>query len=210
MDDAEKAGRPPDGTPPGPSGCVGAMKRLLVPGRAALLTLLLALIGSEVAAAPEAAPAPGDAAAMASFDRFARQIGPFCMVGPSSACFMRSFDFADAGHDGTLALDEVQRMQGLVRDWTLANQSKLAPQDRRSVLLGLLVLQIVGLDQLFASYDADHDGKLTPAELSADIKLDDRPLPKLLQDSRAIDWPRLEARLGPAAVLVGGLRPPAG
>ncbi len=194
------------GSPTGLSGYSEVMKRSIILLCATLAIILVAA----VVAAPVAPPPPGSPAALESFDRFARRIGPFCVVGPSRACFERGFVYADADHDGTLSLDEAERMQGLVSDWALASEDRLAPQDRRGLVLGLLVLQIVGLDQLFASYDLDHDGKLTPAELSADVRLDDRPLPQLIQDSRAIDWPRLEARLGPAAALVSGLRPPAG
>lgn len=172
--------------------------------RGALWGLILACAGSAAIAAPS------DPAALQGFDRFARQIGPFCAVGPARACFTRSFAYADTDHDGTLSLEEVQRMQSLVNDWALANQGSLAEPDRRGLMLGLLALQLVGLDHLFASYDVNHDGKLTPAELSADVRLDDRPLSRLIQDPKAIDWPQLKARLGPAAFLLNGLDPAAG
>ena len=51
-------------------------------------------------------------------------------------------------------------------------------------------------------YDTNHDGSLTLAEVTADIRLDKRPLPEILSDPSAIDWNSLAARAGSAAPLL--------
>ena len=68
--------------------------------------------------------------------------------------------------------------------------------------MGLLVIQAVGPDQLFASYDADGDGLLSREEVTADIRLDKRPLPEILSDPSSVDWNGLAARAGDAAPLL--------
>lgn len=143
------------------------------------------------------------------FERFARQAGPFCAQASSRACFERAWTFADLDRDGLLSLPEAQRMHALVRNWTLQHRAELAEPDRRGLAVGLLVVQMVGLDELFRSYDADRDGRLTKPELLADVRLDERPLPVLSRDPKAVNWASLQARLGPAAMLLGDLIPKA-
>jgi hypothetical protein len=68
----------------------------------------------------------------------------------------------------------------------------------------------LGIDTIFESYDADGNGQLTRDEAAADLRLDARPLPVLLEDPDAVDWTRLRARLGPAAILLADVLPPLG
>ena len=65
-----------------------------------------------------------------------------------------------------------------------------------------MVVDIIGLDKLFAGLNTAGNGKLSRAELLADVKLDDRPLGPVLQDPDAVDREALGQRLGRVAPIV--------
>lgn len=158
-----------------------------------LLGILLAVpVGAE-------APAqPGSEA----IDRFLRANVGFCMEAPAIQCIDRGFGFADRDRNQRLSLAEVKTAQDEVTRWTQTNGRRLPAHEREKLVLGLLVVQTVGPEQLFKSYDADRDGELTREEVTADLKLDKRPLPELLADPSTIDWNALSARAGQAAPLL--------
>lgn len=145
------------------------------------------------------APAPPDSA---SLERFLAASAPFCLKAPAVQCVDQGFAFADRDRDRKLSLAEVQAIQGEVTDWAKGNGRRLPPADRDKLIVGLLLIQTVGPQQLFASYDGNRDGALTREELTADIRLDKRPLPEILSDPASIDWDSLAARAGDAAPLL--------
>jgi hypothetical protein len=159
-------------------------------GPAALLgTLLLAATGAS-AAAPE------------TLDQFLGRTVPMCLKAPAVRCVDQGFAFADADGDGLLSPAEVASVQAQVDRWTKGNARRLPPAERERLVMGLLLVQAVGPDRLFASYDADGDGLLSREEVTADIRLDKRPLPEILSDPAAIDWNALADRAGEAAPLL--------
>ncbi len=160
--------------------------------RCCLLPLLLA-------ASPAGAAAPG---AQPTLERFLETGVPFCSKAPAVECVDRGFDFADRDRSGRLSLPEARTTQAEVNRWTKANARRLPEQEREKLVMGLLLLQTVGPERLFESYDADRDGELTREELTADIRLDKRPLPEILTDPGSIDWDALTARAGEAAPLL--------
>ena len=137
-----------------------------------------------------------------SVDRFLAASVPVCMHAPAVECVSQGFAFADADRDGKLSLVEAETLQGEVDRWAKANADRLPQAERQRLLMGLIVVQTVGPDQLFSSYDADRDGFLSREEVTADIRLDRRPLPEILADPSAIDWNGLAARAGDAAPLL--------
>lgn len=143
------------------------------------------------------------------FDEFARTNGVYCAEAPSRQCFDRGFAFADRDGNGGVSLAEAHRFHDGFRTWGLAHRAAMPAADQQALLAGLLVVQAVGVDAIFASYDVDGDGRLTRSEAAADLRLDDRPMPVLLDDPRAVDWARVRTRLGPAAVLLVDMLPPA-
>ncbi|MFO1035219.1 MAG: hypothetical protein U1E45_00110 [Geminicoccaceae bacterium] len=145
--------------------------------------------------------------------RFIATTGPFCLDAPAARCVDKGFAFADTDKDGTLSLEEVTKLHAAVLGWYDDHAEKLAPMDRQAMAAGLLVVQILGPEQVFRGFDANGDGKVTKAELTADVTLDDRPLGIVLSDPKSIDWTSLADRAGSAAPLVkrllGPLVPPA-
>jgi hypothetical protein len=168
--------------------------------------LACALMLLPVLAAPAAAGTPTPAA----FDRFVREIGPACSIKASSACFERIFRFADSDKDGALDLAEMQALRDRSREWLLGHSRELPAADKQAAVLTLLAVDFVGLDRLFASYDADGDGLLTREEVSADIALDDRPVPILVKDPAAVNWDQLLGRLGTGAAVLKDVLPKGG
>ena len=168
-------------------------------------TISAALAFAAMAADPVRATAP--AAPEVSVDRFLATGVPFCMKAPAIRCIERGFAFADRDGNGRLSLAEVKETQGEVNRWTKANAKRLPAQDRERLVMGLLLLQTVGPEQLFTSFDADGDGELTIAEVTADVRLDQRPLPVILSDPASVDWDGLAARAGSAAPLLRRLLP---
>ncbi|WP_027132728.1 EF-hand domain-containing protein [Geminicoccus roseus] len=169
------------------------MKALL-----ASIVLLLPVLSAPVAAAP---PTP------AAFDRFLRETGPACSLVASRDCFERIFRFVDRNRDGALDRLEMQDLHDHARAWMLENSAQLPAVDRQAAVLTMLAIDFVGLDQLFVSYDADGDGLLTRAEISADITLDERPVPVLVKDPGAVNWDQLLGRLGAGAAVLKNVLP---
>ena len=144
-----------------------------------------------------ATPANGE-----SLDQFLSRSVPLCMKAPAVRCVDQGFAFADADRDGKLSPAEVQSTQAQLDRWAKGNARRLPQAERERLIIGLLVIQAVGPDQLFASYDADGDGLLSREEVTADIRLDKRPLPEILSDPSSVDWNGLAARAGDAAPLL--------
>ena len=162
-------------------------------------TMTVAALVAVPLTAGAAAPDPKE---KVSLDQFLESSVPLCLEAPAVRCIERGFGFADANHDGKLSLAEVRATEAQIVRWTQSNAQRLPDEERQKLVAGLLVVQMVGPDQLFASYDTNHDGSLTLAEVTADIRLDKRPLPEILSDPSAIDWNSLAARAGSAAPLL--------
>lgn len=147
------------------------------------------------------------ATAALDFDTRLRALGGFCLTGSSASCYARAFSAADRDGDGRLALAEADALWQDVQAWSTAHLAQLPPADRNGLLVALLAVQLTGLGALFAGYDADRDGYLSPQELSADVSLDERPVAVLIRDPEAVDWQRLLGRFGAASGLLGGVAP---
>src|SRR5690606_7727882 len=126
---------------------------------------------------------------------------PVCKKQPSARCVDAGWHYADADRDGSLSLDELKSIHDAGRTWIDWKGGTMSEQERASVMVGLLIVQGVGVEQLMRSYDGDGDGRLSRAELLADVTLDQRPLGKVLSDPNGLDRKATARRLGPMGVL---------
>ncbi len=173
---------------------------------AAVAVLALALIGSPLAAQQAAGPN----AATRAFAAFLGQAGPLCQHQAARRCVEAGWRFADRNRDARVSAAELETVRAELRDWLAWPDNAIRPHEKRAVLLGLMVVETLGLARLVESYDADGDGALNQAELLSDVRLDARPLGEVLADSSAVDWDSLRTRLGalaPAAPGVWGAVP---
>ena len=159
------------------------------PDRAALgasLGLSLALL-----AGSGTALAAGEA-----FDRAVRGLGHECVSAPSTACARGAFALADTNRDGRADLAELSTLNDRLRVWTRANGESVPPADLKALNLGFVLVDSIGLQSWIALYDTDGDGALTFAEATADLRLDQRPVPELVRTRELVDWPGLRRRFG--------------
>lgn len=148
-----------------------------------------------------ALPAAASAEEEATFDRTIRELGAFCSRGPAATCAERFFALADANDDGVADKPEIEALDQRLRIWTAANGDRLQPMDLRALQVGFLLVDTIGVESGMLLYDEDGDGALSLAEASADLNLDGRPLPELVQRRELVDWPSLRRRFGATAML---------
>lgn len=176
---------------------------------ASILSGLPSAPASAQTSSPQAqsVPKPAPSPQVLAFDRFMTQSSPMCQTQSSKRCVDAGWKFADRDGDGTLTLQEVQAVRSQMGDW-LAWKEGLPPREKANVAMGLWVVDSAGLPNLFAGYDTNGDGRLTQAELLADVKLDERPLGKVLTDEKSVDRQRFSQRLGPLSKLAESLMQP--
>jgi hypothetical protein len=170
------------------------MQRLALATAAAAFVLL----GSTVRAEPPSAGEVG---------RFLGEATPVCTFKPAAACIDAGWRFADRNGDGQLGMDEADAVRDGVQSWFLNARDSLPKRTSAGIAVGLLALKVVGVESLLGSYDADGDGSLSREEALADVSLDGRPLPLILQDRAAVDWQRFLDRLGAGGLVAGDLIP---
>jgi len=141
------------------------------------------------------------AAGEAAFDRAVRQLASHCARGPATACAARTFALIDANDDGVVELEEFQKLDARLRVWTAAHADELHPMDLRALQLGFILADTIGIERAMLLYDEDGDGALSLAEMTADLVLDSRPLPEIVQAREIVDWPSLRRRFGATAMI---------
>jgi hypothetical protein len=176
----------------------------------AIAGLLAAALSAQAQPAPQSSPAPvkPPSPAVQAFDRFMSQSNPVCQKQSSHRCVDMGWRFADRDGDGLLTLQEVQAVRADMGDWLMWKGVSVPPRERANVAMGLMVVDSAGLPTVFTSYDANGDGRLTKAELFADVRLDNRPLGKVLTDEQSVDRQRFAQRLGPMSKLAEALMQP--
>ena len=133
---------------------------------------------------------------VAGLDRLIQTGRSVCETRPAQRCIDAGWAFADTNRDNVLDLAEIQRVRRLTEQWVIARGKSLPPRQQGSVLMGLMLVDSAGLPVLFANYDLNGDGRMTQAELFADVALDDRPLPWILADRDAVDLQASRRKLG--------------
>ncbi len=169
--------------------------------------LVLALLGLMLAAAPLAAQTARPSASARAFAAFLGKTSPVCQRAAAPRCVDAGWRFADRDRNGRVSAEELETVRVELRDWLSWTDNGIRPAEKRGVLLGLMVVEAVGLARLVESYDTNGDGALSRTELLSDVRLDERPLGEVLSDSGSVDWDSLRNRLGALAPALGGLVP---
>ncbi len=160
-----------------------------------------ARLGGLAVAACLTVAAPPALADEVGFDRVVRQLAGYCARGPATGCAERAFDLIDANDDGVVELEEFQRLDARLRVWAEEHADELHPKDRRALQLGFILADTIGIERAMLLYDEDGDGALSLEEMTADLVLDDRPLPEIVQAREIVDWPSLRRRFGATAMI---------
>ena len=143
-------------------------------------------------------PAAADDAA---FERAARQVASHCAREPATACATRTFALLDANKDGVAEIEELETLDARMRVLAADNAEELHPMDLRALQLGFLLVDTIGIERGMILYDEDGDGALSLEEMTADLNLDGRPLPQIVQAREIVDWPSLRRRFGATAMI---------
>ncbi len=164
----------------------------------AVAGLLVDAAGQDGGVARMIAAAQGQASSSAvlAFEQFVRASSPVCLKQPAAHCVDAGWGFADRNRDSRLSLAELRAVRNAVQDWMGWRGKTLSAQERLAILLGLWIVDAVGLETLMARFDADGDGFVDRAELLADVRLDERPLGQVLLDAKAVDRKAVARRLG--------------
>ncbi len=158
------------------------------------------------AAAPAFAETGKSAARAARFSEYITQSASLCFAVPARQCIEHAFAFADRNGDDGLSPAELTDVDLDVRAWWETARQKLPGQVNLAIGLGLLTTQYAGHSYFVRAWDGDADGVVSMDELTADLTLDERPLPVLLQDDQAVDWVSVRGRLGRYGALLDRLR----
>ncbi len=172
--------------------------------RAVAPRALAAVLGLCVATAAAAADRMPPTDAVSGFERFVRSTGSLCQKAPANACVDAGWRYADGNGDRGLSLAELRQVRRAVEAWLGWKGDAMVPRERAAVLFGLFIVDAVGLDALFDGYDADRDGLVSREELLVDVRLDERPLGKVLGDAEAVDRRAIARRLDKLAPLLDG------
>ncbi len=166
--------------------------------------LLLGLLSVIGAGAITAAKGQAPSAAVSAFEQFVRASSPVCLRQPAAHCVDAGWGFADTNRDSRLSLAELRTLRDALQDWMGWRGKTLSARERAAILLGLWIVDAVGLETLMARLDADGDGFVDRAELLADVRLDKRPLGRVLLDAKAVDRAAVARRLGSLGPLLDG------
>lgn len=167
--------------------------------------IVTALVGLLAATLTGRAATNDPAAVFAALMRAGRTV---CPNAPAPTCLNHLWTRADRDGNEVLQLSEAQDLRRAARAWVEQPDNDARETERNLVWVGLLILKHAELANVFASLDTDADGVLARGEAFADIRLDQRPMPELLEDPSAVDWQRFAGRFGKVSFLITDLLPP--
>lgn len=140
------------------------------------------------------------------FSGYITQATNLCFALPAMRCVEHGFAFADRNADQGLSADELTEVDRDMRAWWEKSRERLPTQANLAIGLGLLTTQYAGHAYFVRAWDEDGDGLVSIEELTADLTLDERPLPIVLSDENAVNWESLRGRLGQYGALLDRLR----
>ena len=173
-------------------------------------TALALVFAALLAPAPAAAETEGPTAETLAFDAFLARSSPLCLRQAALNCVETAWRYVDRDRSRDLSLEELQAVRGEFVSWFRWKEQEIDPGERRRILLGMVLFDLLGLARLFELYDGDQDGAISRGELLSDVRLDERPLGKVLTDREAVDWQSIRRRLGALAPALDTIEPKAG
>ncbi|MEX2617048.1 MAG: hypothetical protein WD767_13210 [Alphaproteobacteria bacterium] len=150
-------------------------------------------------------PRDSDANAVQSF---IHDVSRTCVSQRAQQCIDAGWRFAARSPEQGLTLVELQELRQKLGGWFNTFQNSMTPQERGSVMMGLLLADGIGIQRLHSAFDTDGNGRVTQRELLADVKLDNRPLGAVLLDEDAVNRKALAGRLGMPPDMIEGLFTP--
>jgi len=140
----------------------------------------------------------------ARIDRLAATLIPLCHAAPAPDCVEAAFAAVDVDASDRLETAELEALDRQFTAWYGARREQLVPEERIAIGVGIAVVDAVGVSTIVDAYDTNGDGALDRREVTADVRLDERPLPQAFAAGDLVDWDGLRNRLG---ALVGALIP---
>ena len=168
-------------------------------------TVLAATVLAALPAAAEDLDGHAVPAEVAGFDKFMMTSSPLCSFQPSLECVNAGWRFADSNKDGYLELGEVMEVRANFAKWLDWKSPQMPASQRTGVAIGMLILDTIGLPNIFAGLNTSGSGKLSKTELLKDINLDARPLGAVLSDPKAVDRKAIAKRVGRFAPIVNSM-----
>lgn len=176
------------------------------PGRMIRVALALFALALGVPAAAQQPPPPaGPSSGALAFQKFLDAAGPACADRPARTCVDLGWRFAAASPREGLVLRDVRNLRQRMGEWVQWRGAELPARERSGIGMGLLLADGLGPERLFAAFDTDGNGRISQRELLQDVKLDTRPLGKILADPAAVDRAGVSRRLGLPPALVDAL-----
>lgn len=151
------------------------------------------------------APLVPETPALRKFDTAVLALTSDCATRASTECVDLAWRTADADGDGELTAGELETVRRKVETWAAWKRQELPPHTATAISNGSQIVAAIGLGRLVDAFDEDSDGRLTRDEALADIRLDDRPLGRVLADPEAVDRRALSRRLAQASPFLAAL-----
>lgn len=142
---------------------------------------------------------------VARFDKFMIASSPLCSFEASAKCVDAGWRFADANKDGYLELPELLEVRSAFVNWLEWKSPQMPTSQRTGAAIGMLILDTIGLNNIFAGLNTSGSGKLSRTELLRDVTLDARPLGEVLADPDAVDRKAIAKRVGRFAPIVNSM-----
>ena len=169
------------------------------------IALVLLTLMAPAAYAQQLAPQQQEPADSRSVQAFIDKASGPCQTKAAQACVDLGMQFAAANPKQGITVADLKLLRQRIGAWYQYHSQEMPARSRASFGLGLMLADGMTMERLHASFDTDHDGRVTQQELMSNVKMDKRPLGDVLADPKAVDRNALAQRLGLLPQLTAGL-----